>query len=302
MISVLIPVFNEQESIESTIRRAAEAIRSTGEEFEILVMDDGSTDRTKEILRTVALPELRVLTNHFNRGYGTMMKMGIRHARGTTIATTDADGTYPIEDLPKLLSRMRETDADMVVGARTKKGASIPLMRRPAKAVVSVLANALAGFSIPDNNSGMRVFKRSLGEEFMHLYPRGFSFTLTITLAALTSGYIVEYVPIDYFKRIGKSTMGGWNGLSNFINFLGLIIRIVTYFRPIRFFSWPGGLLLIAGFCMILFTLFQDRNISDAGLFVFLSGLQISLFGLLAEIIVRHRQAPAPQEKISKNT
>ena len=178
----------------------------------------------------------------------------------------------------------------MVVGARTKKGVQIPLIRRPAKWVVNMLANTLAGIRIPDLNSGMRVFSRPLAERFMHLYPQRFSFTITITLAALTNDYIVRYVPIDYRKRTGKSTMGsGINGLKNFVNFLGLIVRIITYFRPLKFFIWPSIFLMILGIGVISYTLYTDLNISDSGMLMLLSGLQIGLFGLLAEVVIRQR-------------
>ncbi|HAI98126.1 TPA: glycosyltransferase family 2 protein [Candidatus Peribacteria bacterium] len=291
MISLLIPVFNEERAIEDTILRAQRALTQTGEEFEIVVVDDGSTDDSGKIISGLLLPMLRVFRNQQNRGYGTAMKVGLRQAKGDVIATVDADGTYPIEDFPKLIAHLKATGADMVVGARTKAGAKIPLLRRPAKMILAFLANTLTGMRIPDNNSGMRVFRRSLGLEFMHLYPRGFSFTLTLTLASLTSGYLVEFVPIDYFKRVGKSSMGGWNGLSNFINFLGLVIRVTTYFRPVRFFGWPGGLLMLSGTAMIVTTVIRNANVSDSGLLLLLTGLQIVLFGMLAEIIVRHRQS-----------
>jgi len=292
MISLLIPVYNEQEAAAETIERTHSILTHRGGEFEIVVIDDGSTDRTPEILNQISLTHVHVITHPTNYGYGTAMKTGIRRSKGDLIATIDADGTYPLEELPTLLECMRTTSADMVVGARTKKGVKIPLMRKPAKAIVALLANLLTGERIPDNNSGMRVFKRDLAEAFMHIYPSRFSFTITITLAALTSGYLVEFVPIDYFKRRGKSSMStGFNGVTNFLGFLGLIIRITTYFRPLRFFLWPGTLLMIAGLASAIYTLITNANISDAGMLLLLTGLQIGLFGLLAEVVVHQGQA-----------
>lgn len=292
MFSLLIPVFNEEEVIEQTLRDAHAALQNIGDAFEIVVMNDGSTDRTGAILKQISIPGLRVITHPTNKGYGASMKTGIRHAKGNLIGTVDADGTYPIKEFPMLLEHMNNAQADMIVGARTKQGVQIPLIRRPAKWIVSLLANTLTGIDIPDLNSGMRIFTRELAERFMHLYPQKFSFTITITLAALTNDYIVVYHPIDYFKRIGKSTLSsGFNGIKNFVNFLGLIIRIVTYFRPLKFFAWPSLLLTILGIGIILQTLLIDRNISDAGLLLLLTGIQIGFFGLLAEAIVRNRNA-----------
>jgi len=296
MLSLLIPVFNEQEAIEDTVRTAHDVLSQQGEEFEIVIIDDGSTDQTPEILSGIDLPDVHVFTHTPNRGYGSCMKTGIRHSKGDLIGITDADGTYPLQDFPKLLSALRERKADMVVGARTKKGVQIPLIRRPAKAIVNALANSLTGMKIPDLNSGMRIFTRELAERFMHLYPQRFSFTITITLAALTNEYMVEYVPIDYFKRKGKSSLSaGMNGIRNFLNFLGLIIRIITYFRPFRFFIWPSTILILAGLGIGTYTIWREANISDVGMLMLLTGLQIGLFGLLAEVVVRNRPNPDTQ-------
>lgn len=291
MFTLLIPVFNEEQSIEQTVLTAKSTLEKLGEDFEIVVIDDGSTDRTKEILAGLSVPQMKIITHARNRGYGASMKAGIRHSRGEIIGTTDADGTYPVEQLGPMLRILREKDAEMVVGARTKKGAKIPLIRRPAKAIVNMLANTLVGMKIPDTNSGLRIFTRELAEQYMHLYPQGFSFTLTITLASLTNNHIVEFHPIDYFKRQGKSSMSsGMNGVKHFLNFLGLIIRITTYFRPARFFLWPSMLLVLAGTSTIIYTIVADNNISDAGMLLLLTGLQVGLFGLLAEVVVRHSQ------------
>ena len=292
MISLLIPVFNEKESITETIAKAHDVFSRMGEEFEILIINDGSTDGTQEILNNVNTPNVHILTHPENKGYGASMKTGIRRAKGDLIAITDADGTYPIVDFPKLLSAFREQDADMVIGARTKKGAQFHWTRVPAKWVIKHLVNSMSGRKIPDNNSGMRIFKKPMAEEFMHLYPQGFSFTITITLAAITSDYNVIYVPIDYFKRQGTSSMSsGLNGLKHFFNFIGLIIRITTYFRPLKFFVWPANLLFFGGIAYIGYTIKMSSNVSDAGMLMILTGIQIGLFGLLAEVVVRQGRA-----------
>lgn len=290
MLSVLLPVFNERESIETTVRSLHEVLSRGQDAFELIAINDGSTDGTGEILNALSLPHFQVFTHSQNTGYSASLKTGIRRSKGEVIAMMDSDGTYPVESLPNLLQTMKERDADMVVGARTKKGVKIPLLRRPAKWIVNKLANSLTGRKIPDLNSGMRVFKRDLAERFMHLYPQRFSFTITITLAALTNDYLVEYVPIDYFKRAGKSTLSsGMNGIKNFGQFLGLIIRIVTYFRPLKFFIWPSIILILGGIVAVSYTLYTASNISDSGILLLMTGLQIGLFGLLADVAIRGR-------------
>jgi glycosyltransferase involved in cell wall biosynthesis len=291
MLSILIPIFNEQESIGQTVRTLHQTLSDAGEEFELVIINDGSTDNTAKILSDISLLSTRVITHPYNRGYSASLKTGIRKSSGEIIGITDADGTYPVQEFPTLLKTMKDSDTDMVVGARTKKGVKIPLMRRPAKMIVGMLANTLTGMRIPDLNSGMRIFSRPLAERFMYLYPQRFSFTITITLAAITNDYMVEYVPIDYNKRTGKSTLSsGMNGPRNFVQFLGLILRITTSFRPLKFFMWPSILLTLGGVATIGFTLYREANVSDSGMLLLLTGIQIGLFGLLAEVVVRHRQ------------
>ncbi|MBM3230775.1 glycosyltransferase family 2 protein [Candidatus Peregrinibacteria bacterium] len=292
MLSLIIPVYNEKEAIVDTVHSVHDVLSRIGMPFEILVVNDGSTDGSAEILNNLSVQGMTVITHPVNRGYGASMKTALRRAKGDIVGIIDADGTYPINDFPKLLKTMKESGADMVVGARTKQGVQIPWVRRPAKAVVNMLANSLTGIRIPDNNSGMRVFRRSMALEFMHLYPQGFSFTITITLAALTSDYLVLFVPIDYFKRKGTSSMSsGFNGIRNFLTFLGLIVRIVTYFRPLQFFAWPSAILMVVGLIYAVDTLVYQDNISDASVLILLTGLQIGLFGLLAEVVVRQCRA-----------
>ncbi len=292
MLSLLIPCFNEQGAIEATVRTAAESLRATGEPFEIVVINDGSSDASAQVLGGLNIPELKVRTHSVNQGYSASLKNGIRKSSGEVIAMLDADGTYPVKEIGTLVHLLKEKNVDMVVGARTKAGVQIPWVRRPAKWVINKLANTLTGMKIPDLNSGMRVFTRSLAEQFMHLYPKRFSFTTTITLAALTNDYQVHFEPIEYYKRTGKSTMSsGFNGVRHFLQFMNLIVRIVTYFRPLRFFAWPSAILMVAGLATIVDTLMKQDNISDAGLLLLLTGLQIGLFGMLAEIVVRHRRA-----------
>ncbi len=288
MLSILIPVFNEERVIADTVRSIHRSLTDAGEDFEIVVVDDGSTDGTGDILAGLGLPKVAVLRQPMNRGYSASLKTGIRHSAGEIIGIIDADGTYPVNDFPKLLKEMRETKADMVVGKRPRQ--QIPWIRRPGKAIVNALANTLTGTRIPDLNSGMRVFTRPLALSFMHLYPQRFSFTMTITLGALTNDYLVRYVPIEYGKRIGSSTMSsGFNGLKNLGQFCSLVIRIVTYFRPLRFFAWPTLILTGTGVGLIAYTVATQSNVSDSGLLLTLTGIQIGLFGLVAETIARNK-------------
>ena len=148
-----------------------------------------------------------------------------------SVVITDSDGTYPNDRIPELAAMM--TDWDMVVGARTGDEVRVPLVRRPAKWALNMLANVLVETRIPDLNSGLRVFRREVVLRFLPILPNGFSFTTTITLAMLSEGYRVTFVPIDYYARQGRSKI---RPVYDTLNFLQLIVRTVLYFNPLRVF------------------------------------------------------------------
>lgn len=287
MLSIIVPVYNEARGVEKTLAGLLRMRSRLSIPSEIVVVDDGSADATPEILRRHS--EITVVRHAENRGYGAALKTGVRAATGDVLGIIDADGTYPTDDFPRLLSELTE-GIEMVVGVRSGSAAAFPLLRRPGKAIVGALAAFLVGRRIPDLNSGMRIMRRGLVEQFFHLLPDGFSFTTTITLAALTNKLGVRWVPISYAQRLGTSTITLGRGLfQEFPNFLTLVVRIVTYFRPLRFFMVPSVLFLILGIANMVRTLLVDQNITDASILLIVVGIQIGLMGLLADLVVRSR-------------
>ncbi|MBW2967126.1 glycosyltransferase family 2 protein [Candidatus Woesearchaeota archaeon] len=281
-LTILVPVYNEKSAISVTIRQIQKVMSGSSIKYEIITVDDGSIDGTEKILK--GIKGIKTVTHPYNLGYGSSLKTGLRHAKGEWILITDADGTYPIKDIPKLLRYRHQYD--MVVGARTKKGVKIPLSRRPAKWIIGGLASFLTGKKIPDLNSGFRLFRKDMAMEFYHLYPQGFSFTTTITLAAFTNNYTTKYVPINYYKRKGKSSIKP----SDFIMFLALIFRIVMYFKPLKFFITPGLLLITLGVFWGIGQFITSDNIAQVPPLLILTGIQICFLGLLADLIIKSRK------------
>jgi glycosyltransferase involved in cell wall biosynthesis len=276
-VSVVIPAFNEEAAIEESVRGVLSVMEGTGVEFELIVVDDGSSDRTGELAqiagaRCISLPE--------NRGYGAALKAGIGRSKYDIIVITDADGTYPHESIPVLLDQLGEYD--MVVGARIGENVAIPLVRKPAKWFLRVLASYLAGRTIPDLNSGLRVMRKPLVKRFEHLLPSGFSFTTTITLASLCSGSLVRYSPIDYHKRIGESKIRPQHA----VEFLLLILRTIVYFNPLKIFIPVGGLFFIGGLAKFIYDL-HIGNFSESALLGFLGAAILWAVGLLSDQISR---------------
>ncbi len=286
-LSVVVPAFNEESGIGATLDRLLAVLpRCDLAAFEIIVVDDGSTDGTFAIAG--GYPGVTLIKHRANRGYGAALKTGIRHARHGWIGIIDADGTYPVERIPDLLAALAGQPYDMLIAARTGKQVAIPLVRRPAKWMIGHLARFVAGQPIPDLNSGFRLFKRSVALRLLSMLPDGFSFTTTITLGMLANGYLVDYVPIDYHARIGRSKI---RPIQDTLNFVQLVLRIALYFAPLKIFLPVSGLLLLIALAWALFTKLALGQLADVStLVIAMTGVQVAAVGLLAESI--HQRLP----------
>jgi glycosyltransferase involved in cell wall biosynthesis len=273
-ISIVIPAYNEELGVESVIGELRDTIDRNGIGGEIIVVDDGSRDRTAEI---AAAAGARVLRHRSNRGYGAALKSGISAARNDLIVIIDADGTYPSGEIPEMLTALRT--ADMVVAARIGAKVNIPLVRRPAKWVLNRLANYMTNSKIPDLNSGLRAFRRHVAMQYFSILPDQFSFTTTITLAMHCDKYAVVYLPIDYRARRGKSKIVPWDAGS----FAILVLRTAMLFRPLRVFMPVVFFCLLYGVVKMSIDMVRDPNISASALLAFVSALIILLIGMLGD-------------------
>ena len=279
-ITAVVPVYNEEKALAETIEKLKAVLAEGGFKHEIIVVDDGSTDGTPDVLGKI--DGIQAVTHPVNLGYGRALKTGISRAGGNWIIIIDADGSYKAEDVPRLLEHMREYD--MVVGLRRGKRSYDSFLRRPAKWFLNRLAGYLAGRDIPDVNSGMRVFRKDLALRFWHLFPDRFSFTTTLTMCFLGAGYGVKYVNIDYLKRIGKSKIAPFH----FLQFINLVIKLVVYFEPLKVFVPASLVIFLLGIFFALYSFFFLHRIMDVTvILLFLSSLQVFFFGLLAELIVK---------------
>jgi glycosyltransferase involved in cell wall biosynthesis len=278
-ISIIIPVYNEAKSVKGTIDAIKNIIRDMNRyNFEIITINDCSKDNSKEILDKIE--GIEVIHNITNKGYGASLKKGIKKSRGEWILITDADGTYPIDAIPSLIKYINKYD--MVVGSRTGKISNIPLLRKPAKWFLNMFASYLAQTKIPDLNSGLRIFKKDIALRFWNLFPERFSFTSTITMACLTNGYDVKYVPINYYKRKGKSSI---HPIKDFIGFNNLLVRLTIHFRPLKVFIPSSLILFLLGFIKAVIDYNNNSYIGSAAVATILTSIQIGFLGIIAEMI-----------------
>ncbi len=281
-LSVVIPAYNEEGAVRRTVEDVRAALDTTGIEHEIIVINDGSTDRTLDEARASGAI---VLSNQVNMGYGAALKSGVRKARHDFIAILDADGTYPARYLPKMLDLCR--DQDMVVGDRGAAMRNVPLVRRPAKWFLNSLASFLAERKLNDLNSGLRVFRTSELLLFLPLLPQGFSFTTTITLCMSCGGKRFLYTPIEYGQRVGKSKIRP----IDFLNFVILVLRIIVLFNPLRVFI-PLGLVFFGLGTLKLIYDITLWNLSESAVFAYLIAIMVWSLGLIADMITRIHLKP----------
>ncbi len=280
--SIIIPAYNEEASIGEVLAKLLATFGSADFDYEVIVVNDGSTDRTAEIVRGFGV---KLVQQESNRGYGASLKIGIDQARYNIIVITDADGTYPNDRIPEIVRLM--DDYDMVVGSRTGEDVTMNFLRRIIKWLLRKYSNYLVKYKIPDLNSGLRAFKKDIYEKFRSLMPEGFSFTTTITLALLSNDYRVKYLPIDYYKRAGRSKI---KPIRDTFNFFSLITRTSLYFNPLRIFIPIASTFLIGAVALLVYDVFVNDNISDKTILVFFFAMQFGLIGLLADIISRQRR------------
>jgi len=280
-LSIIIPVYNEEKNIKKTIYKIDTILKKSDlKNYEIIVVDDCSNDSTNQTLKQSKI-NFNLIEHERNMGYGASIKSGIKKSKYNVIAITDADGTYPIEEIPEMYKKIK--DFDMVVGSRTGKSVKIPFIRKPAKWFIGKLANYLAGFKIPDINSGLRLFKKDHALRFFKILPNGFSFTTTITLAMLTNDMQIKYIPINYMKRKGKSKI---RPIRDTLNFIQLIIRTVMYFNPLKIFVPVSLILLLISLIVFIYSYLALPKILDTTVAIlFISSIQILAIGMLADMI-----------------
>ena len=287
-VSIVLPVFNEAGHLAREVRRIARAMDRSPYRYEIIVVDDGSTDGCLEELEELGdSPETagRVRTVSFaqNRGAGAARKAGTILAEGGTVVWTDADMTYPNDEIPELVDRL--PGWDMAVGARRSEGGSLRWLRVPAKWLIRQLASFLTYTRIPDLNSGFRVFRREVAAQYLHLLPAGFSCVTTLTMSFLSNGYSVRYVPIDYAPRSGRSKFH-WG--RDTARYLGQVIRMILLWNPLRFFAPIGSLLGAAGLAKLAYDLItKDLRVTTNTVVLLLTAAAVLIVALVADLLVQ---------------
>ena len=225
-ITAVIPAYNEEDAIGPVIKSLAEVLRRHAAKFEIIVVDDGSTDKTYENALAGGITALR---HPLNGGYGRSLMTAFAKAKYDWILMIDADGSYPPEEAEKLFSFAPA--CDLVIGARQGVnfwGTPLQALRRR---IYLSLASFVAGEPVPDANSGLRLLRKSAFLSSMPFLCLTYSFTTTMTLSFIQAGRFVAYTPIRFVARTGRSKV---KPVRDIMRVLQIMTQMMIYYNPLK--------------------------------------------------------------------
>ncbi len=274
--SIVVPAYNEEQAIGPLV----ETLRAAAPWHEILVIDDGSSDRTGEQARAAGAAVVR---HPYNKGNGAAVKSGIRHATGDHVLIIDGDGQHRASDAVRLVSHLGEYD--LVIGARSA-GTQASSARLLGNSALNWLASYLTGRKVPDLTSGFRCARRACLLEFLHLLPNGFSTPTTTTLAFIKAGYNVRFEPVEAETRQGRSKI---RFARDGVKFLLIVLKIVTIFSPLRVFLPISLASFAAGTGYAVWTIATQSHITNSSVLLIMLAVIVFLVGLVSEQIAALR-------------
>jgi glycosyltransferase involved in cell wall biosynthesis len=271
--TIIVPAYNEALIIEGVLKELGKPEGCQ----EIIVVDDGSTDKTAEIVKNLGI---KVISHQLNRGNGAAIKTGINAANSEIVIIYDADGQHRPQDLKNIAQEAGEYD--MVVGTRNKESQK-DWARVPGKMLLGLFANMLSGYKIPDLTSGLRSFKIPVIKKYLHLMPNGFSMATTSTIAMLKMGHTVKYVPIITKIRLGrKSSVKIRDGL----RVIMLILNLIVLFSPQRVFLPISMFFISAGILyFIIYSFVIGVHLTPSMLLIIMTGIILFFMGIICEHI-----------------
>jgi len=276
-ISVVIPAMDEEAAVAATVQSVRQAL--AGSVFEIIVVDDGSRDATAARAREAGA---QVVCHPHNLGYGAAIKTGIRQAQYDTIVITDADGTYPNDQIPGLLAAYQK-GFDLVIGARQGQNYVGSLVKAPLRLLLKFLVEYTTGRKVPDVNSGLRVFSRKTVLPYFNHLSNAFSFTTSMTLAYSMNSLFVFYLPIPYHPRVGKTKV---HLFRDSLRTLQYMVEGITYYNPLKIFLLMSVLIVVAALvCLALALLLRLTFFLYVGIGGILMSIQVFCLGLLAVLL-----------------
>ncbi len=277
-VSLILPAFNESEAIAQSLTRIIDFMKSHFSDYEIIVVNDASTDSTAE--EVLKFPGIILLSHPYNKGNGSAVRTGIRNAKKEFVIMMDADGQHDITDITNIAELLGTYDC--VVGSRTSSSHG-SFHRNIANKFYNRLASYVTNINIEDLTSGYRGFRTSVIKKFLYMFPNGFSYPTTSTLAIIKGGYNLKYCPVHTKKRIGKSKIKIFR---DGFRFLLIIIKITVLFSPLKVFLPVSLLFVLSGLTHMFYkVIVLGARYTQFSVFLISVGVIIFLIGLLSEQI-----------------
>jgi len=274
-LSIVVPIYNEEKAIQGFLGKLKDVLKNVKVSHEIIAIDDASSDKTYERLKKVK--GIRTVRHPYNKGYGASLKTGARKSKGKYVLFIDGDGEHDPKNIPKLVKHRKTYD--MVVGAR-QFSSSVP--RAIAKRIITGFANYVSEVKIPDLNCGFRLLKRDILMDYLDSLPNRFSFTSTITMIFIKSGYSIKYIPVNILKRKGKSKI---NPVKDFINFLVLVMKTSLLFSPLKVFMPFSLLFFVLGMGYLVYYIMLYSDVPDSAIFLLTTSILVFFFGFISDQI-----------------
>lgn len=287
MVSVIIPAYNEEQAIGDTLRELSEGLSAGGFEYEVLVINDGSSDDTEGIVRKMENEHIRCISHRINRGYGSAIVTGVKNARGGLLIWYDADGQHRPEDLIRVINKMEEENLDYCIGVRSSTSYQVK-NRVFGKLILKKIVNLLAREPMQDFNSGMRAFKREVLLKYVTLLPKRFgASTISSFIMQEAGNYAGGEVTIEVRSRTGKSTV---KPLRDGMRTLMLIMDIILLFRPAEVFGGIGIFFIVIGVVYgVALAVLEGLGIPVLSAILCMGGIQTVFLGIILSQISRLR-------------
>lgn len=292
-VTVLMPAYNEAENLVEVVPATAKVLESTGRSWEIIVVDDGSTDGTRTVMGDLRSDQVRYIRLRRNSGKSAALSVGFEHSAGDVIVLMDADGQDDPEEVPKLLAELDAGQVSLVTGRRAVRNDRF--VKRNTSKIYNGVTSKVTGVPGKDFNSGLKAMSRELAESLemygeLHRY---------IPVLAVWNGFKVEEVDVEHHERLhGKSKFGRarfWRG------FLDLVtVKFLTTYtaRPFHLFGGIGFVIGAVGSVLLGWMLASKVTGNDIGtrpalqlgVLLVVVAVQMLSLGLLGELMVNLRR------------
>jgi glycosyltransferase involved in cell wall biosynthesis len=281
-LSVVVPVYNEGKRIGAVLSGLIEVLEGMDLAWEVLVVDDGSTDDTAT---AVGLSRATLLRHRRNNGYGAALKTGMRMARYDYVLWFDGDGQHTAGQIPEFVAALDE-GADVVIGVR-KLRHSFSLLRIAGKAVIWKFGQIILGTTLPDLNCGFRAFRRNVITRYLHLLPNRYSASITSTLVLFYRGYTMETIRVR-FNNNGATSH--FCLLRDGLRAVNQLLRMAMLFNPWRLFGFTGIILVALGAGYGIWSYLVAGSFISSATMLIIAGLQSLFFGLIMDQIAEIRK------------